>query len=90
MAVNTTKGSMRWLLASRNARVPLGQIARRSSRRTGVELVGHITCLSSQEVGGEDLSAVGAVVLVHHFGQRDQISDVKFSVVVGVRLPGQG
>ena len=49
----------------------------------GVELVGHFTCLGSQEVGSKDLSAVGSqIVLVHHLGQRDQISDVKFSVVV--------
>ena len=51
--------------------------------RQRVELFGHVAGLGSQQVSGEDLRSVGPkVVFVHDFGEGDQVSNVKFSVVV--------
>ena len=51
--------------------------------RKGVKLVGNVARLRCQEVGSKNLGAVRTkVVLIHHFGQRNEISNVKFGVVV--------
>ena len=48
-----------------------------------MELFGHVAGLGSQQISRKDLRPVGTkVVFVHDFGEGDQVSNVKFSVVV--------
>ena len=51
--------------------------------RQAVKLFGHVAGLGSQQISRKDLRPVGTkVVFVHDFGEGDQVSNVKFSVVV--------
>ena len=76
---------MRWLLASLKAKslnLP-GGVDHHHFTRQRVELFGHVAGLGSQQISRKDLRPVGTkVVFVHDFGEGDQVSNVKFSVVV--------
>ena len=62
---------------------PAGGVDHHQLTRQRVELFGHVTGLSGEEVSGEDLCAVGTeVVLVHDLGEGNHVTHIEFGVVM--------
>ena len=72
-----------------------GRVHNHQLARQGVQVLRHLARLCGKKVRGEDLGAVGAqIVFVHDLGQRNQLADVVFSVVMdplstGVKVDGE-